>query len=133
MCLKSDPHNPFIPKIQQYLERLNRSRTEIFDEASRKRAYEAQQYDAIEAKRQRLAAASVPQLHITPLSPGPHSVAEIFTLTSNAGLRGFDAGLVPSDIASRISVSTLARVDARLLLRAIEVCVARLVELMPAY
>lgn len=118
----SDPHNPFIPRIQQYLEKLNRSRTEIFDDASRKRALDPHQYNGIEAKRQRLAAAaSVPQLQITPLPPGPHSVAEVFTLTTSAGLKNFDVSVVPAGIAAMISVSTLARVDAHLLHKAVDV------------
>jgi symplekin len=122
MRFYSDPHNPLVPRIQQHIERMIRSRTEIFDESSRKRAHEPQ-HDGVDVKRQRMAQqpTNIPSLQIAPLGPGPHSVAEIFTLTPSEGLRNFDVGVVPAGLVSRIIVSTLARIDAQLLGKAIQV------------
>ncbi|KAJ9133984.1 mRNA cleavage and polyadenylation specificity factor complex subunit pta1 [Pleurostoma richardsiae] len=109
---KRDPQNPFTPRIQQYVERLIRSRAEIFDDASRKRAL-AEQAAYSDAKRQRLGAetATISQMQIQPLAPGPNSLAAVFTLTSNPGLQGFDVSQVPAALAARISVSTLATLN----------------------
>jgi len=108
--------------MQQQVERLLRSRTEIFDEISRKRALEAQQHDGVDAKRLRMGPPStVMQLQIAPLGPGPHSVADVFSLTSHKALRNFDISNVPSDLLAKITVATLAGVDAQLLAKAIEV------------
>ena len=120
----SDPHNPLAPRIEQHVERLVRSRNEIFDESHRKRAL-AEQHAGHhgDAKRQKLAPdLASAQAHIAPLAPGQNSLAAIFTLTSNRDLQAFDVSQIPADLAARISVSTLARVDRRLLDRAISVC-----------
>lgn len=100
-----------------------RSRAELFDEASRKRALAEQQSAAYgDAKRQRLGVdAGAAQLEIAPLAPGQNSLADIFTLTANPHLRAFNASQVPVDLAAKISVSTLMRVDSQLLDRAINV------------
>ena len=120
--MDSNPHNPLVPKMQQQVEKLLRSRTEIFDELGRKRALEAQQREGADAKRVRSGpATTVAQLQIAPLGPGPHSLADVFTLTSHSGLRSFDAGAIPSDLVARIAVSTMARVDAQVLQTAVEV------------
>ncbi|RYP49961.1 hypothetical protein DL768_004396 [Monosporascus sp. mg162] len=117
---KRDPHNPQVGRIQQHVERLMRSRAEILDGASRKRAL-AEQESASETKRQRTAAVSAqPQLQITPLTPGPHTLAEVFTLTQNEGLKNFNVGaVVPAPLAAKISVATIARLDAGILEQAI--------------
>ncbi|KAL1897887.1 hypothetical protein Sste5346_003739 [Sporothrix stenoceras] len=130
--MKRDPNNAFNPRIQQYVERLMRSRAELLDDAGRKRALADQQAAAYgggggDAKRQRMAsgaaaaAAAVPQplQEIPPLGPGPKSLADIFALTNNPQLRAFNTSNVPLELAAKISVSTLARVDPQLLSRAI--------------
>ena len=119
----SDPHNPANPRIQQHVERLVRSRTEIFDEANRKRTLVEQHAIPYgDAKRQKLAPElAVPQTRIAPLALGQNSLAAIFTITSNHELQTFNASQVPAELAARISVSTLARVDRQLLERAISV------------
>ncbi|KAI0111445.1 hypothetical protein F4814DRAFT_422512 [Daldinia grandis] len=118
---RRNPQNPLVGRMQQYIERLMRSRAEIFDEGGRKRAL-AEQANGIEAKRQRTGTAPPhPQLEITPLKPGPHTLAEVFTFTSNDGLKHFDvSNNVPAFIAARISVTTIARIDPQLLDRAIQ-------------
>lgn len=120
-CAFSDPSNPVAGRIQQYIERLMRSRTEIFDEAGRKRALADQAFaDYGDAKRQRLDG-GVSQLVIPPLGPGPHSLAAVFTLTNNPGLQGFDARQLPADLAAKISVRTLAILDQQVLDLAVSV------------
>ncbi|TEA15992.1 mRNA cleavage and polyadenylation specificity factor complex subunit pta1 [Colletotrichum sidae] len=125
---KRDPHNPIVPRIQQHVERLMRMRNEIFDEAGRKRALEAQQHEAMEHKRQRLApqVSTTPQIQITPLPPGPHSLSDVFTLTGSEGLKAFDVGTLPASVAAKISITTLVRTDAQLLAKAIDGIRARL-------
>lgn len=121
--MKRDPNNAFNPRIQQYVERLMRSRAELIDDAGRKRALADQQAVASgDAKRQRVAsgaAAPPPPQEIPALGHGPKSLADIFALTSNPQLRAFNASNVPLELAAKISVSTLARVDTQLLSRAI--------------
>ncbi|KAI3528151.1 mRNA cleavage and polyadenylation specificity factor complex subunit [Colletotrichum filicis] len=120
---KRDPHNPMAQRIQQHVERMMRMRHEIFDESGRKRALEAQQQqEGIEAKRQRMAPqiATMPQIQITPLPPGPHSLGDVFTLTGSEGLKAFDVGTLPTALAAKISITTLLRTDAQLLAKAVD-------------
>ncbi|KAI1379557.1 hypothetical protein F4677DRAFT_409675 [Hypoxylon crocopeplum] len=118
---RRNPQNPQIGRIQQYVDKLMRSPAEIFDEGSRKRAL-PEQADGLDAKRQRTGTVSpLPQVEITPLKPGPHTLAEVFTFTNNEGLKGFNAGdNVPAPLAARISVTTISRIDPQLLDRAIQ-------------
>ncbi|UQC86714.1 mRNA cleavage and polyadenylation specificity factor complex subunit [Colletotrichum lupini] len=109
--------------ILLHVERMMRMRHEIFDESGRKRALEAQQQqEGIEAKRQRMAPqiATTPQIQITPLPPGPHSLGDVFTLTGSEGLKAFDVGTLPTALAAKISITTLLRADAQLLAKAVE-------------
>ncbi|OHE92308.1 mRNA cleavage and polyadenylation specificity factor complex subunit [Colletotrichum orchidophilum] len=120
---KRDPHNPMAQRIQQHVERMMRMKHEIFDESGRKRALEAQQqHEGIDPKRQRITPqiATTPQIQITPLPPGPHSLGDVFTLTGSEGLKAFDVGTLPTALAARISITTLLRTDAQLLTKAVE-------------
>jgi symplekin len=116
---RSDPRNPLNGKIQGYLERLMQLRAEVFDSASRKRAL-AERGDDLDAKRQRMAATQ-PEFQIPPLKSGPHSLADVFTLTRNEGLRTFDVSLIPAALAAKVSINTIARINPNLLSRAINV------------
>lgn len=111
------------PRIQQHVERMMRMRHEIFDESGRKRALEAQQHADVDPKRQRVVpqVATTPQIQITPLPPGPHSLGDVFTLTGSEGLKAFDVATLPAALAAKISITTLIRTDAQLLTKAIEV------------
>lgn len=109
----SDPQNPLALRIHQHIERLMRSRTEIFDEATRKRG-PPEPIDGLDpAKRQRLGAevSTTPRirLYIPPLSPGAHTVAELFTLSKEAA--GFDVSGLSGDIVLNLGVSILQHVD----------------------
>lgn len=116
-----DPNNQLAGRIQQHIDKLLRSRSEIFDEANRKRAYAEQpQANNGEVKRQKLEGPVLP-LQIPPLAPGPQSLAAVYTLTNNIGLQGFDATQVPAGLAARINVKTLAGLDQQILDQAVNV------------
>lgn len=101
-----------------------RTRTEIFDEATRKRAAPEPANGADLAKRQRTGVAppSAPQsIRVPPLTPGQHSIAELFTVTGDEALKAFDVGQLPEDLVVKISVIILSRIDSNLFDQAIEV------------
>lgn len=114
---RRDPRNPQVGRIQQYLERLMHTRAEIFEGASRKRALTGQT-EELDVKRQRMGPAQA-EFIIPPLKAGPHTLADIFTITQNDGLKTFDVSSVPVDLASKISVNTIAMIDHKILERAI--------------
>ncbi|EPE09256.1 mrna cleavage and polyadenylation specificity factor complex subunit [Ophiostoma piceae UAMH 11346] len=135
---KRDPHSSYNQRMQQQIERLMRSKAELLDDAGRKRQQAEQQ--AGDAKRQKLASGSgsaqaqaqpqqqqqhmsLPQrpliIDIPPLGPPPHSLADIFALTTSPQLRSFNASHVPLELVAKISVSTLARLEPQFLQRAI--------------
>ncbi|KAJ8115443.1 hypothetical protein ONZ43_g4667 [Nemania bipapillata] len=105
-----DPHNPLAGRMQQYVDRLVRSRAEIFDESGRKRVM-VDQANAVEAKRQRTTTLSTqPQIEIAPLKPGKFNVSDT----------------IPAPLAARISVRTIAHLDTEIFERAINGVRARL-------
>jgi symplekin len=109
--------------MQQYVERLARSRAEIFDETGRKRTM-VEQSAPVEVKRQRIGPmmSTQPQVEITPLKPGVHTLAEVFTFTNNDGLKKFNVSdNIPAPLAAIISIRTIAQLDTELLERAIDV------------
>jgi symplekin len=119
--LKRDPGNPMAGRIQQYIERLIRSRAEIFDEAGRKRALaDHAAASHRDAKRQKMEGGPA-QVVIPPLGSGPHTLATIFTLTNNVGLAGFDATQLPVNLAAKISVRALVALDQKVLDLAVNV------------
>ncbi|KAI1826429.1 mRNA cleavage and polyadenylation specificity factor complex subunit [Xylaria intraflava] len=117
---RRDPHNPLAGRMQQYVERLARSRAEIFDENGRKRAM-FDQPGVVEAKRQRPAMlSSQPQVEVTPMKPGENTLADVFTFTTNDGLKKFNVSdNIPAPLAAKISVRTIAQLDAEILQRVI--------------
>ncbi|TVY25932.1 mRNA cleavage and polyadenylation specificity factor complex subunit [Lachnellula hyalina] len=119
----SDPQNPLAGRIQQYVERMMRSRNEIFDEASRKRG-PPEPIDGLDAaKRQKLAAqvpSATPRFHVPPLKPGPCTVAELFTVTTDEGLKAFDVSVLTQDLVTKIGITILQKLDANTLNQAVE-------------
>ncbi|CAG8954900.1 hypothetical protein HYFRA_00008588 [Hymenoscyphus fraxineus] len=119
---KRDPHNPLAPRIQQYVERMMRSRNEIFDEANRKRG-PPEPINGLDAtKRQKLAAQvpiPQPRFHVPPLAPGPHSIAELFTVTTDEGLKMFDVSQLSEDIVVKIGITILQKINADTLNQAV--------------
>ncbi|KAI0971457.1 mRNA cleavage and polyadenylation specificity factor complex subunit [Xylaria arbuscula] len=131
---RRDVHNPFAGRMQQYVERLARSRAEIFDEHGRKRAM-VDPASAMEAKRQRTATlSSQPQIEITPLKHGENTLADVFTFTNTDGLKKFNVSdTIPAPLAAKISVRTIAQLDAEILQRAINGVRSRLVAFHEAH
>ncbi|TVY89753.1 mRNA cleavage and polyadenylation specificity factor complex subunit [Lachnellula willkommii] len=120
---KRDPQNPLAGRIQQYVERMMRSRNEIFDEASRKRGPPEPTDGLDAAKRQKLAAqipSVTPRFHVPPLKPGPCTVAELFTVTTDEGLKAFDVSVLTQDLVVRIGITILQKLDADTLNQAVE-------------
>ncbi|KAJ6446130.1 mRNA cleavage and polyadenylation specificity factor complex subunit [Purpureocillium lavendulum] len=126
---KRDPHNPMAPRIQQHLERMVRSVTELFDETSKKRALEAPQHDGLDAKRQRIAGSHAP---IPALGPGPHSLGDVFTLITSDELKGFDISQLPLGLVAKVSVTALAGLEPELLSKAVDAVRRRLHDLATA-
>lgn len=121
--LKRDPQHPLAGKIQQYVERMMRSKADIFDEQTRKRG-PPEPTDGLDAsKRQKLNAQvkpSAPKFHVPPLAPGSHSVAELFTVTNDEGLKGFDVAQLAEHLVVKIGITILQRLDADTLNQAVE-------------
>ncbi|KAF2634963.1 hypothetical protein P280DRAFT_438026 [Massarina eburnea CBS 473.64] len=98
--MKRNPENPHNGRIQQYLERMNRMRFDIFDDSSRKRPAPVEHTDGPDAaKRQRLRAAvpsatpiptPTPPAPVTTLPPGPVSYRQLFTLNPDNSIANFD-------------------------------------------
>lgn len=90
---------------------------ETLDETSRKRALDAQQHEGYDTKRQRTTEI---QVQIQPLGPGPHSLADVFSLTGAVGLKTFDISQLPAPLIAKMAVTTLARIDPLLLSKSID-------------
>ncbi|OBT65604.1 hypothetical protein VE03_05534 [Pseudogymnoascus sp. 23342-1-I1] len=118
---KRDPQGPMALRIQQYVERLIRSRTEIFDEAHRKRGPPELVDGPDSAKRQKVGAVAPPitNLVIPPFTPGPHTIAELFTITQDKGLI-FDVSQIPENLVASIGVALMSQLDEGLLKQAIK-------------
>ncbi|CAD0096335.1 unnamed protein product [Aureobasidium mustum] len=114
--IKKNPNHPLAGRIQQCIERLRHTLVDVFDESSRKRAAPAEPTDGLsEAKRQRLDA-QIPQpssatSQIPPLPQGPVSLAQLFTLTRDQGLRSFDVNVIPSNVVLSIVAPLLKSID----------------------
>lgn len=121
--LKRDPRHPLSGRIQKYLERMVKIKVDSFDDKSHKRGI-PDPVDINDAtKRQKVNTAikpAVPAFHIPPLSAGPHTVAELFTITSDASLKVFDVAMLPEDLVVKIGITILQRIDVQTLNQAIE-------------
>lgn len=98
---------------------------EIFDEGSRKRG-PPEQIDGLDpAKRQKLGAQiNTPQqnrLHVPPLTPGSHTIAELFTITTDEALKAFDVAQLSEDLVLKIVITILQRLNTDTLSQAVEV------------
>jgi symplekin len=122
----SDPQNALAGRIHQYIERMMRSKTEIFDDSNRKRGPPDPTDGLDAAKRQKLGAQVKPppaqnKLHIPPLSPGTHTIAELFTITPDKALTAFDVAQLSEDLVVKIGITILQRINADTLNQAVEV------------
>lgn len=102
-----------------------RSRNDIFDEASRKRGAPDPTDGLDPAKRQKLGAPvanAAPKFLVPPLTPGPHTIAELFTVTGDEALKAFDVAQLSEDLVVKIGITILQRIDADTLNQAVEAC-----------
>ncbi len=102
-----------------------RSRNDIFDEASRKRGASDPTDGLDPAKRQKLGAQvanAAPKFLVPPLTPGPHTIAELFTVTGDEALKAFDVAQLSEDLVVKIGITILQRIDADTLNQAVEAC-----------
>ena len=128
--MSRNENGPFAARIKQHVDRLNQTRQEIFDEGARKRPAPSEPTDGLDnAKRARLGAESGSRQKIPPLPPGPTSVAQLFTLSSEEGLTSFDVAQLPIELVVRITLPVLQRIDQRLLDEAIASVRSRLIAL----
>ena len=105
LTISRDPHNPLVPRIQQYVERMMRTRAELLDDSNRKRPL-AEPPRVSEAKRLRVEGPA--PIIIKALPPGPHTLAGVFNVTNDVALQNFDASQIPLPIAISIIVKSLA-------------------------
>lgn len=94
-----------------------RTMAELFDDSGRKRPLESQHHEGSDAKRPRF---DPSHIQIPPLAPGPHSLADVFTLIGNDGLRSFDISQMPIALVSKIAMTTLARINPQVLAKAVD-------------
>lgn len=104
-----------------------RARAEILDAEPTKKRGPPEPTDGLDpVKRQKLGALASPvapapekpKLIVPPLGPGPHSVADLYTITEDKGLQGFDAGMIPQETVVKIVVAILSKIDGELLKQA---------------
>jgi symplekin len=119
-----NPENQINGRIQQYIERMHRTRIEIFDESNRKRPAPSEPTDGLDhAKRQRVAVeAPVRAPSVQPLPTGPISWRQLYTLNPEGSTVNFDVqAFKDPEQLLRIVVPVLQSVDAQKLDHAINV------------
>ncbi|KAF1942610.1 hypothetical protein EJ02DRAFT_375338 [Clathrospora elynae] len=120
--MKRNPENPVNARIQQYLERMHRTRVEVFDQSNRKRPAPTEPTDGLDqAKRQRLAAEPPSRTpSVQPLPPGDVSWKQLYTLNSEGTTANFDVqAFKDPEQLLRIVVPVLQSVNAAKLEQAI--------------
>lgn len=98
VTLFRNENETFAVRIKQYLDRLAQVRLETLDEGNRKRAFPNEPTDGLNnAKRVRMEAEAAGRTNYPSLPPGPVSVAQLFTLTTDPELSEFDVTHLPLD------------------------------------
>jgi symplekin len=89
------------------------SRIELFDTGTKKREAPSEATDGLDqVKRAKLGANILPQrIEVSPLPPGPTTLAELFTVTKDESLSSFHVEQLPFDIVAKITLSLLSKVD----------------------
>ncbi|KAF1832390.1 hypothetical protein BDW02DRAFT_530038 [Decorospora gaudefroyi] len=126
--MKRNPENPANARIQQFLERMHRTRVEVFDESNRKRPAPSEPTDSLDpAKRQRLVAEPPSRtLSVQPLPPGEVSWRQLYTLNAEGSTANFDVqNFKDPEQLLRIVVPVLQSVNAAKLEQAINVVRSR--------
>ncbi|KAL5427167.1 hypothetical protein PMIN06_002213 [Paraphaeosphaeria minitans] len=122
------PNDPNNGRIQHFLERMHRMRQDMMEESSRKRPAPAERTDGLDpAKRQRLAAGP-PTVTTTapPLSPGPVSYRQLFTIDPENAAANFDVKMFQDPaLVQQILIPILQSIDEKKLLEASNVVRSR--------
>ncbi|KAL5121279.1 hypothetical protein ACEQ8H_000747 [Pleosporales sp. CAS-2024a] len=133
--MKRHPENQINGRIQQYLERMHRTRIEVFDESNRKRSAPVEANDGLDpAKRQRITAEAPSKARsIPPLPAGEVSWRQLYTLSPEGSTVNFDVQMFkdPEQLL-RIVVPVLQSVDAQKLDHAINMIRSRYLSLSQA-
>ena len=122
---RNSPDNPINGRIQQFLERMHRTRVEVFDESNRKRPAPVEPTDGLDpAKRQRLVAEPPSRTpSVQPLPPGEVSWRQLYTLNAEGSTANFDVqNFRDPEQLLRIVVPVLQSVNPQKLEQAINVC-----------
>lgn len=109
-----NPENPVNGRIQQFLERMHRTRIEIFEESNRKRPAPSEPTDGLDqAKRQRIGVEVQSRaLPVLALPPGPVSWRQLYTLNPEGSTVNFDVqNFKDPEQLLRILVPVLQSVD----------------------
>ena len=119
-----NPENPVNARIQQFLERMHRTRIDVFDESNRKRPAPSEPTDGLDqAKRQRLTSEVTSRPSAQELPPGPVSWRQLYTLDAEGSTLNFDVqAFKDPEQLLRIVVPVLQSVDGAKLEQAISVC-----------
>ncbi|KAG9188848.1 hypothetical protein G6011_07553 [Alternaria panax] len=126
--MKRNPENPVNGRIQQFLERIHRTRVEVFDESNRKRPAPVEPTDGLDqAKRQRLVAEPPSRTpSVQPLPPGEVSWRQLYTLNAEGSTANFDVqNFRDPEQLLRIVVPVLQSVNQQKLEQAISAVRAR--------
>ena len=102
--------------MKVYIDRLERSRLEMFasESASRKRGLPVESTDNSDPSKRRRVELGMPrQVDPPPLPPGPHSYAQLFTLTDDQALANFDVTRLPQDLITKVTLAILVHLEAQ--------------------
>ena len=134
--LKRNPNHALAGRIQQQVERLRHTLTEVFsDQNPLKRPAPDEPIDGLsDDKRQKLdreaeMGTAPQQQEYPPLPPGPVTVAQLFTLTHDTGAAGFHVEDIPQHLVAQLVPHLLAAIDRTKLDTMINVVRARWLEL----
>lgn len=91
---------------------MAQTRAGILDEGPRKRGAPVEPIDGLNhAKRVRLGTELTSRSNPPPLPPGPTSIAQLFTLTSDEGLSSFDVTQLPIELVVKITLPVLQQIN----------------------
>jgi symplekin len=104
-----------------------KSRAELFDDSARKRGAPDLMGGITSAKRQKmgdsLTGSSQFPPPVLPLGPGPHTVRELFTATTEDELKTLDVQLLPAEMVLGLNIKILSMIDAATLVEQVKVSI----------
>jgi len=120
--LSRNPQGPLSGRIQQYVERLIQSRTDIFDEGNRKRHAPGEFIDELDPAKRARFGPDGPHIRIPPLPPGQTSYAQLYTLADDEGLTTFDVQQLPVEMIVQITLPVLQTIEKEIFDETVNVC-----------